>query len=81
MTTTKEVYTDLLMQCTRDVFQAGHMSTDYEVSWEGYKERVKLAVQILNPSVPAVLVEMAVDAIAKEERQGADDDDRLPFEP
>ena len=56
------------------------MSTDYEVSWEGYKERVKLAVQILNPSVPAVLVEMAVDAIAKEERQD-DDEDRLPFEP
>ena len=63
----KEVYTDLLMECTREVFHAGYMSTDYGVSMQTYKERVKQAVQILNPSVPAVLVEMAVDAIAEQE--------------
>ena len=79
-TTAKEVYSDLLMECAREVFHAGYMSTDYNVSKQTYKARVRQAVQALNPSIPAILIEMAVDTIASQEMPD-NDEDRLPFEP
>ncbi len=61
----QEIETDTLCESIRDLWQTGKTSPDYNATL--HRGRVVAAVQVLWPSCPLVLIEMAADEIQQQE--------------